>query len=111
MPATTCAAPNWPAKSAAAMKPSTARKIVRATETWITSATRIEGIVAKLAKAGEAWGTTVVDSARERQTAQARLATEQAEMDHAGARLAALLGDANETFGRLDGPLLPVCAA
>jgi cobalt-zinc-cadmium efflux system outer membrane protein len=75
------------------------QQTVLAMETWAQRFTRVETIVGKLARAGEASGYDRRRLVRERQAAQARLATERATLDRNRERLAALLGKA----GRLDG--------
>ena len=68
------------------------QETVRATKTWTQRFIRVESLVEKLAKAGEASGYDRRRLTRERQTAQARLSTEQADLDRAAERLAALIG-------------------
>ncbi len=65
---------------------------IRATETWAQRYTHVEGIVGKLARAGEASGYDRRRLERERQTVEARLAVERAERERIVARLAALTG-------------------
>ena len=79
--------------------------LIRATETWIQRFARIEITVDKLARAGEASGYDRRRLARERQTAEARLATERAALERESARLVALTGIAN--IPALQGDLLP----
>lgn len=81
------------------------QETVRATETWAQRFARVEGLVGRLARAGEASGYDRRRLARERQTAEARLAAERAELDRALARLAALAGVPD--LPRLEGELLP----
>ena len=75
------------------------QQTIRATETWAQRFAQIEGTVRKLARAGEASGYDQRRLSRERQTAEARLAAERAELDRSRARLMALTG--------LEGALLP----
>lgn len=86
---------------------------IRATETWIQHFTRVEGMVDKLARAGEASGYDRRRLARERQAAEARLAAERAELGRTLARLAALTGAAREPgiSGALPPPALPTLEA
>lgn len=78
---------------------------IRATETWAQRFARVETMVGKLARAGEASGYDRRRLARERQTAEARLATERGEFERESARLAALTGIAD--VSALQGELLP----
>lgn len=82
---------------------------IRATEAWTQRFARVEGMVGRLARAGEASGYDRRRLARERQTAEARLAAERAELDRALARLLALTGapDAPAIQGTLLPPPLP----
>jgi outer membrane protein, heavy metal efflux system len=68
------------------------QETIRATETWAQRFARVEGMVGKLARAGEASGYDRRRLERERQTADARLAAERAELERVLARLAALTG-------------------
>lgn len=68
------------------------QQTVQVTETWTQRFARIETLVGKLAAAGEASGYDLRRLGRERQTAQARLATERAALERSRERLAALLG-------------------
>lgn len=68
------------------------QETIRATSAWAQRFAKIEGVVTKLARAGEASGYDRRRLARERQTADARLAAERAELDRALARLMALTG-------------------
>lgn len=68
------------------------QETIRATEIWAQRFARVEGMVGKLARAGEASGYDRRRLAGERQTAEARLAAERAELDRALARLVALTG-------------------
>lgn len=81
------------------------QQTIRATETWAQRFAQIEGTVTKLARAGEASGYDQRRLSRERQTAEARLAAERAELDRSGARLMALTGATDAP--RLEGALLP----
>lgn len=81
------------------------QQTILATETWVQRFNRIEGMVDKLARAGEASGYDRRRLARERQTAEARLAAERAERDRAQARLMALTGQSAATA--VAGELLP----
>lgn len=81
------------------------QEAIRATETWAQRFARVEGTVAKLARAGEASGYDRRRLARERQTAEARLATERAELDRERARLMALTGTPDAA--PVQGELLP----
>lgn len=78
---------------------------IRATEAWALHFVRIEGMVGKLARAGEASGYDRRRLERERRAADARLAAERAEYDRAAARLAALAGLPDEPA--VGGELLP----
>lgn len=68
------------------------QETIRATETWTQRFARIEGMVGKLARAGEASGYDRRRLERERRSADARLAAQRAEYDRAVARLASLAG-------------------
>jgi cobalt-zinc-cadmium efflux system outer membrane protein len=83
------------------------QETVRATETWTQRFNRIERVVEKLARAGEASGYDRRRLARERQTADARLNNEQADLDRATERLAALIGAAGQATGGVTGALRP----
>ena len=85
------------------------QETIRATETWAQRFARVEGMVGKLARAGEASGYDRRRLERERQTAEARLAAEHAERDRVLARLAALTGlpGALAVSGALLPPPLP----
>jgi cobalt-zinc-cadmium efflux system outer membrane protein len=78
---------------------------IRATETWARRFVRVEGMVDKLTRAGEASGYDRRLLARERQAAEARLATERAELGRSLARLAALTGTLQDPI--VSGELLP----
>lgn len=82
------------------------QETIRATETWAQRFAKVEGLVGKLARAGEASGYDRRRLARERQTAVARLAAERAELDRALARLMALTGTSESPM--LKGELLPL---
>lgn len=81
------------------------QETIRATETWVQRFARVEGMVGKLARAGEASGYDRRRLARERLTAEARLAAERAELDRSLARLMALTGTPEAPL--LIGKLLP----
>ena len=83
------------------------QEAVRATETWTQRFSRIERIVEKLARAGEASGYDRRRLARERQTAEARLNNEKADLDRASERLAALVGNSGKTAESVTGVLPP----
>jgi cobalt-zinc-cadmium efflux system outer membrane protein len=83
------------------------QETVRATETWLARFARIDALVGKLARAGEVSGYDSRRLARERRTAEIRLAQELAEQDRVRERLAALIGKPGESIGRVDGRLLP----
>ena len=85
------------------------QETIRATSAWTQRFARIEGMVAKLARAGEASGYDRRRLARERQTADARLAAERAELERALARLMALTGASEAPV--LKGELLPPSSA
>lgn len=78
---------------------------IRATETWAQRFAKVEGMVGKLARAGEASGYDQRRLARERQTAEARLAAAQADLERARARLSALTG--MQDVPAVQGALLP----
>lgn len=81
------------------------QEVIRATETWMQRFARIEGMVGKLARSGEASGYDRRRLESERRTAEARLATERAEHGRALARLAAWANLQSEPA--LAGALLP----
>jgi outer membrane protein, heavy metal efflux system len=81
------------------------QETIRATEAWAQRFAWVEGMVGKLARAGEASGYDRRRLARERQTAEARLAAERAELERSLARLMALTGAAEAPL--LKGELLP----
>lgn len=78
---------------------------IRATEAWARRFAHIAGMVDKLAQAGEASGYDRRRLARERQAADAHLATERAGLERESARLAALIGVAQ--LPSLQGDMLP----
>jgi cobalt-zinc-cadmium efflux system outer membrane protein len=84
------------------------QEVVRVTETWAARFAGVEGIVQKLARAGEASGYDRRRIVREREATQARLAVESAELDHARERLAALTGVPGHSAGAVTGVLLPL---
>ena len=81
------------------------QEVIRASETWAKRFARVEGMVGKLARAGEASGYDRRRLTRERLTAEARLAAERAELDRSIARLMALTGVPGDLL--LKGELLP----
>lgn len=83
------------------------QETVRATKTWTQRFIRVENLVEKLAKAGEASGYDRRRLTRERQTAQARLSTEQADFDRVSERLAALIGLPGKAAASVTGILPP----
>lgn len=83
------------------------QEVVRATEAWSLRFKRVEGIIEKLAKAGEASGYDRRRLARERQNAELRLSSAKSDLDRAGQRLAALLGAPGNSPGTVVGDLLP----
>ena len=87
------------------------QETVRASETWATRFARIESIVQKLARAGEASGYDSRRLARERDAARARVAIESAELDRARERLSALVGTPGPEGGAVAGDLLPPAIA
>ena len=78
---------------------------IRATETWAARFERVEGLVDKLARAGEASGYDRRRLAHERVSVEARLATERAELERESARLMVLTGVTE--VPTLQGELLP----
>ena len=82
------------------------QELIRATETWIERFGRVQGVVEKLAKAGEVSGYDRRRLEREREAAKARLATEAAELARAQERLSALIG-ASQLATTVYGTLLP----
>ena len=87
------------------------QEAVLATETWVQRFSRVERIVDKLAGAGEASGYDRRRLARERQTAEARLSNERADLDRASERLAALLGTSGKAVESVTGVLRPTAPA
>jgi cobalt-zinc-cadmium efflux system outer membrane protein len=83
------------------------QEMVRATATWSERFARVEGVVQKLARAGEASGYDRRRLVREREAAQARLAVESADLDRVRARLAALVGANEISASGVAGVLLP----
>lgn len=83
------------------------QETISATEAWIRRFTRVEGIVDKLARRGEASGYDRRRLAREGQTAQARLSVEQADLERARERLAALIGTPGAPLDPVSGVLPP----
>ncbi len=83
------------------------QELVRATETWIERFARVQGLVEKLAKAGDVSGYDRRRLEREREAAKAKLATESAELARAQERLAALIGSPASSVGAVSGTLLP----
>jgi outer membrane protein, heavy metal efflux system len=78
---------------------------VRATRAWVDQFARVEAVVGKLARAGEASGYDRRRLTRERQGAEVRLATERAELGRALSRLGVLIGLEGEP--NVQGVLLP----
>lgn len=88
------------------------QKLVQATEVWVRRFVLIESRIEKQAKAGEASGYDRRRLARERQTAEARLAAEQAKLLRQRERLAALIDrPVQELSGSLLPPALPALDA
>jgi cobalt-zinc-cadmium efflux system outer membrane protein len=85
------------------------QEVIRVTETWARQFVRVEGMVGKLARAGEASGYDRRRLARERQAAEARLAGERAELGRVLTRLAVLTGTQLDPIvaGELLPPKLP----
>ena len=83
--------------------------VARASETWAQRFTRIETLVARLTRSGEASGYDRRRLARERVASEARLAGERAELELALSRLGALIGkpDLAAVAGELPPPPLP----
>ncbi|WP_326527159.1 TolC family protein [Dokdonella sp.] len=84
------------------------QEVVRATESWAQRFKRVEGIIEKLAKAGEASGYDRRRLARERQNAELRLNSAKSDLDRASQRLAALVGAPGNAPDTVVGELLPV---
>ena len=78
---------------------------LRATEAWVERFARVEAMVGKLARAGEASGYDRRRLALERQATEAGVASERAELARESARLMALTGVAQQPA--LQGDLLP----
>ncbi|MHB1429831.1 MAG: TolC family protein [Rhodocyclaceae bacterium] len=72
---------------------------------WARRFAVIDGVVAKLARAGEVAGYDRRRLAREQRSAEAKLAETRAELERSRARLAGLIG--KDVGGDLAGPLLP----
>jgi cobalt-zinc-cadmium efflux system outer membrane protein len=83
------------------------QEVVRATEAWAQRFKRVEGIIEKLAKAGEASGYDRRRLARERQNAELRLNSAKSDLERAAQRLAALLGAPGNLPETVVGDLLP----
>lgn len=83
------------------------QEVVRATESWAQRFKRVEGIIEKLAKAGEASGYDRRRLARERQNAELRLNSAKSDLDRAAQRLAALVGAPGNAPDTVAGELLP----
>ncbi len=79
--------------------------VARASETWLQRFTRIEALVARLARSGEASGYDRRRLARERVASEARLAGERAELELALSRLGSLIGKPG--LAAVAGDLLP----
>ena len=77
----------------------------RAVGAWAQRFAVIDGVVAKLARAGEVAGYDRRRLAREQRSAEAKLAETRAELERSRARLAGLIG--KEVGGELAGPLQP----
>jgi cobalt-zinc-cadmium efflux system outer membrane protein len=83
------------------------QELIRSTETWIERFGRVQGVIEKLASAGEVSGYDRRRLERERQAANARLAIEAAELGRAQERLAALIGASELSTATVSGALLP----
>jgi cobalt-zinc-cadmium efflux system outer membrane protein len=81
------------------------QKNIRATETWVQRFAKVEGMVEKLVRSGEASGYDRRRLARDRQAAEARLASERADLGRALARLAAFTSATGDLV--VSGELLP----
>lgn len=81
--------------------------VVSATETWTRRFARVESIVEKRARGGEASGFDRRRLAAELQTAEARLAAERSDLERAQARLGALMDRPFEAPPTLLGTLPP----
>ncbi len=82
------------------------QKAERAVAAWAERFVRIDGVVGKLARAGEIAGYDHRRLTRERRSAEAKLDETRADLERARARLAVLVG--KEIDAAVDGPLLPV---
>jgi len=87
------------------------QEVVRAVEMWAERYVRVESVVQKLARAGEASGYDRRRLAREREAAQSRVSVEAADLDRARERLAALIGVPASAAADLTGELLPPAGA
>lgn len=83
------------------------QSVVDVTAAWVERFARVDGKVAHLQKAGEVSGYDRRRLARERQAAEARLATERGELARTRARLAASIGRGDLADAPLAGKLLP----
>lgn len=83
------------------------QETVRATERWTEHFSRVERIVDKLARAGEASGYDRRRLARERQTAEARLNSEKSDLDRVNERLSGLIGTSGNVTEAVTGILPP----
>ncbi len=83
------------------------QELVHATEAWVRQFARVERVIEKLTRAGEASGFDRRRLVRERQTAEARLAGERADLDRARERLLALIEASGKDAGEIRGTLLP----
>ncbi len=81
--------------------------VVDVTTAWVERFARVDGKLGQLQKAGEASGYDRRRLARERQAAEARLATERGELQRVRARLAASIGRSDLSEQPLAGRLLP----
>ncbi|MBI5108048.1 MAG: TolC family protein [Rhodocyclales bacterium] len=81
--------------------------VVDVTVTWVQRFARVDAKFARLEKAGEASGYDRRRLARERLTAEARLAAGRGELARERERLAALIGRAEARDAALTGSLLP----
>ncbi len=81
------------------------QETIRVAETWGRQFVRVEGMVDKLSRAGEASGYDRRRLARERQATEARLAGERAELDRVLERLAVFTGTPRNPL--VAGQLLP----
>lgn len=83
------------------------QSVVDVSAAWVERFASVDGKVAHLQKAGEVSGYDRRRLARERQTAEARLATERGELARMRARLAASIGRGDLADAPLAGKLLP----